>query len=431
MKSIWKIGVAFLVLAVPLLAAQLNDLQAGPVEVSIDAVTVKDVTSDRVRFNVESHVTSSRKLKIKTIQFEQMHLGTLPVYLSPIQDFLTLEKGVPTALDPIPLTIYFRDLDSLKPLQDVVREQQASVQGNARVNLDLNLLEHIFGGPGIAHVDAPLKVTAPVEIPGGFIGQTAALATLSAAQLALDLGGSGLSGLRQSQRGWESELRSRYTPAIVIAESRYSIRLRGDKRVDFVTRGLGFRISPDRFVLTGEMIEPWKYDPDVTAALQTGDASLLDDGRDLLVWPTGGVLSVASARALSRGAIQVEHIPARVESTRVAVDRQDVKVQLARRNTDANYAVLRFTRSEDKGPAAPSMQAAGAGFESWDRLTIFRADENGRLEFISTPAHRQNGRVILEDSVDDHAYGSLLISPRGPVGMLQDENSGMPLRNAW
>src|ERR1700722_16927834 len=151
MKSIWKIGVAFLVLAVPLLAAQLNDLQAGPVEVSIDAVTVKEVTSDRVRFNVESHVTSSRKLKIKTIQFEQMHLGTLPVYLSPIQDSLTLEKGVPTALDAIPLTIYFRDLDSLKPLQDVVREQQASVQGNARVDLDLNLLEHIFGGPGIAH----------------------------------------------------------------------------------------------------------------------------------------------------------------------------------------------------------------------------------------------------------------------------------------
>ncbi len=409
------------------MASQLPGPQTRPVEVSIDTVTLADVSSDRFRFDVQSHVTSTRSLKIKQVRFAHMRLGRLPVYLSPLRQSLTLDKGDSLTLPPIPLTIYFRDLDSLEPLEEVVRDQKAVVEGNARVDLGLGL-ERILGG--VAHVDVPVKVTIPMEIPGGVVGQAAALATLGAAQIALDLGGSPLNLLRQSQRAWESEMRTRYIPTLVVAESRYALRLPNNQRVDVAVRGLGFRISADRFVLIGEMVEPWKYDADVAAAIQTGEASLVEDARDLLVWPSREATNANTARSLSRGTIQFDHTPAKTESTRVVVGNRDVKLQIFRRDSDANYAVLRFTRPEDKGPAIYSPGPSEPS-QSWDRVTLFRVDDAGNLESVLTPAHRQDNRILLDDHVDDHAFGSLLLSQQGAVGMVQEETSGMVLRTAW
>jgi len=411
-----------------LIAAPLPSSQSGPVAVSIDTVTLTDVTSDRVRFDVQSRVTSTRSLRIKQVRFEHMRLGRLPVYLSPLQQPLTLEKGVPLALPPIPLTIYFRDLDSLEPLEEVVRDQRAAVEGNTRIDLGLGL-ERILGG--VAHADMPIRVTLPLEIPGGVFGQAAALAALGTAQLALDLAGSPLNLMRQSQRSWESELRTRYIPTLVVAESRYVLRLPSNQRVDVAVRGLGFRISADRFVLTGEMIEPWRYDAEVAAALETGQASLADDGRDLLVWPSGEAANLNSARSLALGAFQVDRAPPKTESTRVVAGNKDVKLQLFRRDSGTNYAILRFTRPEDKGPAIPSPTAQAEQPQSWDYLTLFQVDDDGKLEFVSTRGRRQDNRILLDDPVDDRAFGSLLLSPQGAVGMVQEESSGMALLSAW
>jgi hypothetical protein len=47
------------------------------------------------------------------------------------------------------------------------------------------------------------------------------------------------------------------------------------------------------------------------------------------------------------------------------------------------------------------------------------------------PAHQTDDRIFLEDSVDERAFGSLLIAPEGAVGMVQAEQSGMILKAKW
>ncbi len=441
MKLFWKtlvmvVAVVTSTMVAPLMARQAPDAQAEPAAVSIDGVDLKDVSSDRIRFDVRSHVAASRKLRIKRVRFEQMRLGNLPIYLSPIEERLELEKGAAVTLPRIPLTIYFRDLDSLDPLERAVRDGQATFEGKAHVDLDLNLLEQVVSRQWSARADMPIAMKIPVEVPGGMAGRTAALATLRAAQFAMNLGGSALHALRQSQKGWEEELRTRYASLLVVAESRYSLQLRNNQRADFTVRGLGFRISEDKFVLTGEIIEPWKYDTEQAAALQTGAASLIEEGRDLLVWPSGEALNTSSARSLSGGMIHVEHTSGKTEVAHVSSDEKSVKVRLLRRDSDANYAVLRFTRPEDarkddKGSAIPLAPEQVRHSQNWDRLTLFRVDDNGKLELISTPAHREDGRILLEDPVDESTFGSLLIAPEGAVGMVQEERTGMVLRSEW
>ena len=419
--------------AAPLAARQSTGPQVTPpvpVAVTIDGIDLKDVSTDRIRFELRSHVTADRNLRLKRVRFEEMYLGTLPIYLSPIDDRLQLVKGSSVELPRVPVTIYFRDLDSVEPLEDVVRGQSATITGKARLDLDLNLIEKVLSG-GNVHADIPIAITTPVQIPGGIIGQTAALASLHAAQFALTVGGSALHALRQSQRQWEEEIRTRYIPTLVIAESHYSIRLRTGERADFVVRGLGFRISQDKFVIPDELLEPWKYDTEVATVIQSQGASVVDDTRDLLVWPSGEALDPNTARSLSKKTIHVEHKSDKTEAAHVPSENKTVKIHLGKRDSDENYAILRFTRPEDKGVAIQVAPDQVLQSQSWDRLTMFRANDDGKLEIIYTPAHRKDNGIFLEDSVDERAYGSLLIAPEGAVGMAQDEQSAMVLKKNW
>lgn len=429
MKFWWRtLAVA---IAVVFTADALMYAQTEPVAVAMDGIDLKDVGSDRIHFSLRSHVTADRNLKIKRVRFERMRLGNLPIYLSPIVDELQLEKGTAATLPPIPVTFYFRDLDSLAPLEQAVHDGQVSVEGKARADLDLTMIERAALRQWVAHADLPIAVKIPVEVPGGVAGRTAALVTLRGAQIALNLGGSSLHALRTSQKGWEAELQAHYIPAMVVAESRYSLQMPDNQRADFVVRGLGFRISEDKFVLTDEMVAPWKYDADATVALQTGKAWLVEGSPDLLVWPSGEALDGASARSLARGQIRVEYASGRSQVTHVSTDDKNVKVKFAQRDSDANYAVLRFVRPEDKGTAVQLAPEQVRRSQNWDRLTLFRVDETGKLEVVSTPAHREESRLLLDDPIDDRGFGSLLIAPEGAVGMVQDERTGMALRTDW
>ncbi len=430
-----KVFLRFLLMALlaapTVAAAQVPDAQPAPLVVSLDGVDLKDAGSDRIHFEVRSHVTASRKLKVKSISFSHMRLGGVPVYLSPIDERLELEKGVSAALPHIPVTVYFRDVDSLDPLIQAVRDGKATVTGEVRAELDISFLERLAARDLGPHAVMPIDITLPVDVPGGTIGKATALAGLKTAQVALNLGNSALGSLRQKQKSWDQELRTRFEPALLIAESRYSLHTNDGQQVDYYVRGLGFRISDDRFVVTGEMVEPWKYDADVAAALASGEAALIKENSDLLVWPVGETLDPNSARSLVRGQIVVEHNAPKSETAYTSVDRKRVKVKLLKRDADANYAVLRFTHAEDKGTAVQGAATAAGRGQTWDRLTLFRADDSGKLELVRIPAHSENGRIVLDDPIDDRAFGSLLISQDGAVGMVQDEHSGLMLKTDW
>jgi len=217
---------------------------------------------------------------------------------------------------------------------------------------------------------------------------------------------------------------------LLVTEARYSLRTKDGQQVDFNVRGMGFRISDDKFVVTGEMIEPWQYDPDAAAVLKANDATLLRENYDLLVWPAGETLDPNSARSIMHGQVVIEHIAPKGENAYTSVDGKRTKIKILKRDSDVNYAVLRFTKPEDKGTAVSSGPAV-SGTQNWDRLTLFRADDAGKLELVPVPAHTANGRIVLDDSIDDRAFGSLLISEDGAVGMVQDEHSAMMMRSEW
>jgi hypothetical protein len=400
---------------------QLSEEQKGPLTVAVDHVTLKDAEPDRVHLDVEAHVTASRKMKIKRIRFEHMRLAGIPVFLAPVEDEVVLEKDVPQAMPEIPLTVYLRDVHSLDPLIAAVRDGQARVQGQGRAELDANLLERAAAGQWTVQADMPIDMTAPVEVPGGTVGRTAVLGTLAAAQAATALGSVfGLGGGRAS----DSSL-SRYEPMLLVAESRYTLELKDHQRIDVTVRGMGFRVSEDRFAVTGEMLEPWRYDLDAATAIQKHDAKVVEGSADLRVWPAGEAMDASTARSLAGGQIEVVKKPGGTERTRVPEGEGSKEIRLARRDANGNLAVLRFKRDSDKGTGVMLADDDTRHAGSWEELTLFRVGTDGKLERLTTPARREDESIVLGDPVDDSAFGSVLLAGDRAVGMVQDERAGV------
>jgi hypothetical protein len=421
MKPFWKRLLVTLFVVTPLAGAQTTH---NPIfTVSVNRITLRDVGAAQMRFDVFTHLTATRKSKVKRVRFEEMHLGSFPVYLGPVDEEIEVQPGKDTSLPAIPLTIYYRDLNSLAPLEEAVRDGQFTVSGEARIDLDLNLLERALSLSWSSRAAMPIAISVPLEIPGGSTGRTAALAGLRAADAALSLGSAAV-GLLNLQSRDNNDLRARFAPSLIIAESHYTLRLRNKKEVKFSIRGLGYRSTPDEFVLTDEMVEPWRYDVQVATALQSGDAKLVSD-HDLVVWPADH--AEGPGLSLSQGQISIVSQPGRSPRAIIPDNSFGKRIRLSDRDSDSNMAVLRFASANDRGVPAALASEETLDSNRWDRLSLFRVKDDGSLEVISTPATRANNRITLQDPVDDHAFGSLLVASDGAVGMIQDESSAAVL----
>ena len=383
----------------------------APVATSIENVELVAAGTDHVRFEVHAKVTAARSVTVTRIRFEEMRLGDIPFYLAPMDRRLQLKSGQAIELPGIGMTVYFRDMDSLSPLMDIIRNGEIRIRGRASAELDLNLIERIGARQWKGRADFPIDDAMPVSLPGGIAGRTAAVFALNAAQTALGMAGSALNGLRASQEKWNGELKTDFSESLLNIESSYKLLTAEGQTIEVSSRALGFRISEDRILVTGEGAEPWKYDGDTTALLQSGKVTLVADSRNLSAWPVGAPAD--SAGSLANGLLQIE---------RVATPEQP---GAALRDTDSNYAIIRISAGESRRKAIPTAQSTSG--QSWDRVAVFKLDTNGAAETILGPAHRQDNRLIFDTPVDDEAFGSPVIVPGGVIGIVQDERSGMIL----
>ncbi len=245
------------------------------VQVRVVRVDLQQVTSDYIRFAMVMRIKSSHSARLRRIRFSEMRWGSLPFFLSPIEEKVHLTPGEDLILPPIPVTFYFRDLDTLQPLEDSLRNQEITVSGRARAELDLSPLERIALLQWSGQFEIPVQSSFPLTVPGGQLGRTAAIASVRASELALALGGSALNLVRTEQMDRADEVNRLYRSALVVAEYRYAVMLRDGQRIDFKGKSLGFLLKPNKVLLTAETVEPWKYDSDVASLLESKQARLV------------------------------------------------------------------------------------------------------------------------------------------------------------
>jgi hypothetical protein len=414
-------------LTVPMLAQPTITDDRGPsVRITVDRLEFSGVSADHLSFKLYTHVSTVRNARVKRVRFFGMRLGEIPFFIEPMEERIQLKAGQDTAASPIPVTVYFRDLDSLQTLEDAVKAGEIRVSGRARAELDLGLVERLAVGQLNGLADISLTGKFPVVVPGGEIGKTAAIVAIRGAQKALPAASAAL-----NQLGGSSSLRARevsdlYKPWLVMVDSRYSLLLDSGKKIDVNETWLGVRVSDDLVVLPDEAVQPWRYDPDVVLALESNTAQLVSDARELSIHFDG---MRGDAPSLANGGLRIER-SSRVEKESLLVqdDEKRVRVEVAKRASNSNYDILRIVQTDNTASAQRPPFSSQPAPQSFDRVGVFHLTPAGKLEVVLMAAHVRDGRIVLDSPVDDSAFGSIVVGPDGIIGMVQDERSGMFLK---
>jgi hypothetical protein len=292
------------------------------------------------------------------------------------------------------------------------------------MGLSLNFLDRIALRQWLTFADMPIHASIPVSVPGGTLGRTASLATLKAAQTAMDLAGPALDRVSASHSGWNSEVLKRYGSSVFFTEAHYTLQFKDGQLAKLSQSGLAFRIAKDRLMTTGEMSRPWEFDSDVALLLQTKEAVLVADSYDLTVWPASGS-GKTNSRSYSSGTLKIEKPGGKSETVFMPRGTGKTRVTLAKRASEANTTVVSLVDPADWIQDMPP--APGATGQTWEKLAVFRQSTEGRLELIVVAGQRIEGRLQFDTPVDQSVFGSPVIAPEGLIGIVQEERSALPV----
>jgi hypothetical protein len=341
------------------------------------------------------------------------------------------------------MTVYFHDLNSLRPLRSLVADEKVSLEGMAYASVTMNAAEKMFLFTGGAQVPVRIDESVDLQIPGGFAAQMGALAAIDFAQKALDQAGSAMQSVQQTTTDWRRQLWNSYAPKLVLAHATWQFEDAAGKSFDEEATAMGFRVGGRQVLLPRSLLEPWKFDPYMAASMKQ-DGSLKVTHYDLWMWPEGaqvrddsGALAAAHAWRLSAGGLRVLPLAKEDNETMLVPEGggRIMKVEVHRREGSGALALVEIT-----DPSVAPMGAqiaspvAGAGALPAGTLAVFRfpggvAAREARPDvvMVTVPA---SADFALDPAIDPSGWGSPVISSQGIVAVVTGEKAAVPIADA-
>lgn len=415
--------------------------QEAPVSVAVEDVSLVSLTPEKVQLNARVSISSSRGVTLREIAFDRMRINGLPFYASPMSEGLVLAANQKvTPQKPVSLTVYFRDLTSLRPLRALVQDGKITVTGTAYADVRLNPAVKVLLFTTRVRVPVPVETTTDLHFPIPALGRHAALVLLDGAQVALDK----MNGVMRSASGLLSEQRKifweRYAPVLVLAHATYSLQDEAGGVFNFESTATGFRFAGSRVLLPKSVVEPWKFDP-FAAASMAQDSTLKVTGYDLWIWPADAALrdekdQLLPAQAWRLSAQQLRLSPAPKDDFETMyvpnADGKPQKVRVHRRQGASALALAEIVEASAQSfePVFASGEASAALPVGLFRFPQGMESRKAQPDLVTNSLRQASGRLQLDSPVDSTGWGSPVISEAGIVGILVGENSVVPMAEA-
>jgi hypothetical protein len=412
----------------------------GQMQVDVVKTSLTAYSPTKLVLGLTLAVTSKRDVTLDQLVLSDLRMNGLPIYAAPVSSRLQLKAGSKTVLpDPLPVTIYLRDLDSVAPVQDALGSGDAILDGTAYASVHLNVLEKIALLSG--HVDVAMDIhqEVPFTIPGGAVAKTTALVLLHGADKALRTVSSTVDSGRNWASGFRHDMMKSYAPRVLLAYSRFELHDPDGQTVTSDWHGVAVALGPDLLIVPREAIEPWKFDPEISDAIGSKRLSLDRSSYDLWLWPASAKvlganrqLNGGTALRLSKKQFSILKLPDQDQHKMLAVDDsgKTQKINLEKRDSSSDLALLQITQPDSK--LALLQTADHPSVTEWDSVAVFRfrdgvSGSSAEPELIVVPAKRDGTRIQLGELVDSSAFGSPIVAPEGVIGIVQDQSSGV----AW
>ena len=411
----------------------------GQMQLEIVDTSLLDYSASKVVLGLTLSLSSKRDLTVEQIVLGGLSINGLPVYAAPIKQRLELHSGAKTLLsNPLPVTVYLRDLDSISPLEQAVSKGHTTVDGTAYATVHVNPLTAMLIFSRSVEIAINLhQEMLPFTIPGGLVSRGAALIVLEAAEKGLRTISAKVTSGKDQASSFRREVMKQYKPHLMMACAHFEVHGTQSDAVPFDWCGVAVATAPDLVLIPREAIEPWKFDADIADALNSKNFSLDKSSYDLWLWPASSSLrksgewNAETAFRLSRKQFSVVKMPDSDEHKIRALEDNGKtrKISIAKRDSSSDLALLRIAKPVQ---AFESLPAADSATTEWDSVALFRFRDGLRgnsadPELIIVPARRNGTRIELGELVDNSVFGSPIVASDGIIGIVQDQSSGL----AW
>lgn len=396
----------------------------------VTSVDLLEVGAERASVVVHATVLSRQRVVVREFSIVELKVNGVPAYASPVRRRIELPAGQATTFEPVPVELYYRDLETLEPLRRAVDDQLMRVTATVRLIVDLNWLGRLALWARNGQVVVPVSATVPVSVPGGLVGRAGARAALRMLEPAWSLN----SAIRQRQdrRAWHSSVVSLYRPSLAVVRNKLRLDSTSGESTPLLIAGTAVALSRDTLALPAELLQPWMFDPDLSRAVQKGTVTVeFTPGIEVLI--SGGdarpplrlTQAAGQLRVLARGCRQRSVLAMgpdeKPHRTKVcsALDADSVAlIQLIGAGTPALQPL----------PPAPPAIETGA---RWPELVLFRLhdplSDTPVWDLLPAAGQAGDGALNLDSPFDSTAFGSPIVAPAGWLGLLLDEQHALPV----
>ena len=389
----------------------------------VKEINVAEIDTSHVKLIVDLSLTATQSATLENLRLISFHLNGQPVFASPLNQEIVINKGTTMALPPIYVTVLFRDLNSTEPLRRMIESQSVRIDGELVADVRLTLVEKLALHTQHPSVEIALNQDVPVTLGGTPLERNVALGILKVIDSGLKVKTVADKYIPGTQPQWIRDLQANAQANLFAVESTYTLA-RGDASYPVTSVHLGFRVAPARVVTLAEADAPWKYDAEFLGAVQSGAAKLVKHSLEIQLRP------VAQGDPLRLGAkdFTVDLRGAPEEDTLIAANGKHGKMKVLRRASPTSLAVLTLHAP----PAPPALAAAStavAARDSWEHVAVFRLREDAAtrkpsVDVLQLGARRDGLGIRLSEPVDGAVFGSPIVTPDGVIGLVQDEQTG-------
>lgn len=387
-----------------------------PLQAEIKHVELVDLATDHVTLEIRLRVQASRSIRVRQLTFHEIRLNGMPVHIGALTRPFELPADQFTVLAPLDATIYFRELPDLDALHRILQTSRAHLKGLARADLNLRWAARIALGSRTATAWAPFDAELRAELPGGLPGYAAALATLGLAD-GMMRGSAELHLLRER---WLGSAHNASLGRTAVVRATIPLRTKSGQRTSLETTGIGILSATGQVLIPHAIIEPWRYDADLAAA-------------------------VVRRQIRRKGKPRV-HITASDSAAESVIP----KIELGDCQDQRNFVVRgeQTTRVRLCAPSGPGALATGQLPAAWPPITpwarmplrdgetreaiVFSVLGDGptapptwETQFVSVT--RRAGQLLLETPVSSAARGSPVLVDGRLVGQVQTEDQALYL----
>jgi hypothetical protein len=407
-------------------------LQAATVgEFHVKEVNVVEIDTSHVKLAVDLNLVAAHTATMENLRLCSLHLNDLPVFASPLNQEMVLNKGVTTALPPVYVTVLYRDLRTTEPLRRMIENQSVRIEGELVADVRLTMIEKLALHTQHPSVDIALNQDVPVDLGGKALERNIELTILGVIDTGLKAKSMADKYLLGLQPQWIRDLQANGPANLYAVESSYTLT-KGEVSYPVSSVQLGFRVAPAGVVTTAETQAPWKYDAEFLEAVQSGAVKLVKNSLEIQLRPD----VQGDPLRLSAKDFTVDMRGTSEEDNLIAVSGRHGKMKVLRRASPTSLAVLTLSAppaSQSQAAQLPAgltpALAAVVAQDSWDHVAVFRMREDAvtkqpSVEVLQLGARREGQGIRLTEPVDAAVFGSPIVTPDGVIGLVQDEQAG-------